>query len=133
MTTFLNPPSVHPTGGAYSHSAAVPAGTELVFLSGQVGLRPDGSLGASVAEQSEQVFANIGALLAAHGLGAGALVKLTTFLVAGQDIQAVRAARAKFLGGHRPTSTLVYVSQLVDPAWHVEIEAIAARPAAGAA
>jgi enamine deaminase RidA (YjgF/YER057c/UK114 family) len=130
MVSFLDPPSVHKPGAAYSHTAVVPAGTELVFLSGQVGLRVDGSASASVAEQAEQVFANISALLAAHGLDASALVKLTTFLAAGQDIQAVRAARSKFLGGHRPTSTLVYVSQLADPAWHVEVEAIAARSAA---
>ena len=129
MVSFLDPASVHKPGPAYSHSAVVPAGTELVFLSGQVGVRPDGSASASVAEQAEQVFANISAVLAAHGLGASALVKLTTFLVAGQDIQAVRAARSRFLGGHRPASTLVYVSQLADPAWHVEVEAIAARSA----
>ena len=130
MVSFLDPASVHKPGSAYSHSALVPAGTELVFLSGQVGLRPDGSAPASLAEQADQVFANIAALLAAHGLGASALVKLTTFLVAGQDIRAVRAARSRFLGAHRPTSTLVYVSQLAESAWHVEVEAIAARSAA---
>lgn len=127
MVTFLDPPTVHATGGAYSHSAVVPAGTELIFLSGQVGLRPDGSFSASLAEQAEQVFSNISSLLAAHGLDAGAIVKLSTFIVAGQDIQAVRAARSRFMGGHCPASTLVYVSQLVNPAWLVEVEAIAAR------
>jgi enamine deaminase RidA (YjgF/YER057c/UK114 family) len=127
MVAFVNPPSVHAPGGAYSHSAVVPAGTELVFLSGQIGVRPDGSLPESVAEQADQVFANIAALLAAHGLDAGALVKLTMFVVAGRDIQAVRAARARHLGSHQPASTAVFVSQLVDPAWHVEVEAVAAR------
>ena len=85
-------------GGAYGHSALVPAGTELILLSGPVGVRPDRSVPNSIAEQAEQVFANIGALLAAHGLDASALVKFTMFVVAGQDIQAVRAARAKFVG-----------------------------------
>ena len=127
MVTFLNPPTVHAPAGAYSHSAVVPGGTELVFLSGQVGVRPDGTLATTTAEQAEQVFANIGALLAAHGLDAGALVKLTIFMVAGREIHAVRAARAKFLGAHQPASSAFYVTQLVDPAWHVEIEAIAAK------
>jgi 2-iminobutanoate/2-iminopropanoate deaminase len=127
MVAFLNPPTVHAPGAAYSHSAVVPAGAELVFLSGQVGVRPDGSLPSSISAQADQVFANIGALLAAHGLDASALVKLTMFVVAGQDIQAVRAARAKFLGAHRPASTAVFVSQLVDPAWYVEVEAFAAK------
>jgi enamine deaminase RidA (YjgF/YER057c/UK114 family) len=127
MVTFLNPSTVHAPLGAYSHFAVVPAGAELVFLSGQVGMRPDGSLPSSISAQADQVFANIGALLAAHGLDAGALVKLTLFIVAGQDIQAVRAARAKFLGAHRPASTAVFVSQLADPAWQVEAEAVAAK------
>jgi 2-iminobutanoate/2-iminopropanoate deaminase len=127
MATFLNPPTVHTPAGAYSHTAVVPGGTELVFISGQVGVRPDGSMGTSMAEQAEQVFANIGALLAAHGLDAGALVKLTMFIVAGQDVQAVRAARAKLVGAHRPASSAFFVSQLMDPAWHVEVEAVAAR------
>jgi len=128
MVAFLNPPTVHAPGAAYSHSAVVPAGAELVFLSGQVGVRPDGPLPSSISAQADQVFANIGALLAAHGLDVSALVKLTMFVVAGQDIQAVRDARAKFLGAHRPASTAVFVSQLVDPAWYVEVEAFAAKP-----
>lgn len=127
MITFLNPPTVHTPGGAYSHLAAVPAGTELVLLSGQIGIRPDGSLPESTGEQAEQVFANIAALLASQGLDVQSIVKLTMFIVAGRDIQAVRDARAKFMGAHRPASTAVFVSQLVDPAWHVEVEAIVAR------
>jgi enamine deaminase RidA (YjgF/YER057c/UK114 family) len=90
-------------------------------------VRPDGSTPATLAEQADQVFANIVILLKAHGLDATSIVKLTTFMVAGQDGNAVRAARVKHLGTHRPASTAIYVSQLVDPAWFVEVDAIAAR------
>ncbi len=126
MITFVNPPEVHtPTG--YSHTAAVPAGTDLVFLSGQVGIRPDGSTLSTLAEQSEQMFDNMAAALRAHGLDASALVKLTLFVVSGHDIQTVRNARARLLGAHKPTSTAVFVPQLVAPTLFVECEAIAAR------
>lgn len=126
MITFVNPPDVHaPTG--YSHTAVVPAGTELVFLSGQVGIRPDGSIPSSLAEQAEQMFDNMAAALRAHGLDASALVKLTLFVVAGHDIQTVRNARARLLGSHKPASTAVFVSQLVAPTLFVECEAIAAK------
>ncbi len=81
-----------------------------------------------MSEQADQVFANIIALLSAHGLQATDIIKLTTFMVIGHDGDAVRAARLKHLGSHRPCSTAVFVSQLVDPAWFVEVEAIAARP-----
>ena len=122
-----NPAGVHSPLGLYSHTVVVPAGTELVFLSGQLGVRPDGSAPNSIAEQADQVFANIITLLRAHGLEASDIVKLTTFMVAGHDGDAVRAARIKYLGPHRPASTAVFVSQLVDPAWFVEVEAVAGR------
>jgi enamine deaminase RidA (YjgF/YER057c/UK114 family) len=124
---FANPATVHPPLGLYSHAAVVPEGTELVYISGQVGVGPDGATPASIAEQADQVFANIVAILAAHGLEPAHIVKLTTFMVAGHDGDAVRAARIRHLGAHRPTSTAVFVSQLVDPAWFVEVEAVAAR------
>jgi len=125
---FSNPAAVHAPLGLYSHTVIVPAGTELLFLSGQIGMRPDGSVGESLAEQADQVFENIVELLAAHGLGPTDIVKLTTFVVSGQESGRVREARHKHLGSHQPASTAVYVSQLVDPKWLVEVEAVAARP-----
>ena len=127
MVTFLNPESLHSPGAAYSHSALVTAGSDLVFISGQIGIRPDGSLASGLTEQADQVFSNISALLGASGLGAADIVKLTMFVVAGHDIQAVRRSRSSFLGSHRPASTAVFVPQLADPAWLVEVEAVAAR------
>lgn len=129
---FSNPAGVLPPLGLYSHVAVVPSGTELIVLSGQLGVRPDGSTPDNIAEQADQVFANIAALLRSQGLEPSSIVKLTTFMVAGHDGDAVRAARIKHLGAHRPASTAVFVSQLVDPAWFVEVEAIAARTAAPA-
>jgi enamine deaminase RidA (YjgF/YER057c/UK114 family) len=126
---MTNPEGVHPPLGLYSHTVTVPEGTELVYVSGQVGVRPDGSTPATIEEQADQVFANLVTLLQAHGLGPTSIVKLTTFMVAGHDGDAVRAARLEHLGDHRPASTAVFVSQLVDPAWFVEVDAVAARRA----
>jgi 2-iminobutanoate/2-iminopropanoate deaminase len=128
--TFSNPATVHLPLGLYSHTAQVSAGTGLLFLSGQLGVHADGSTPDTMAAQADQVFANIVALLAAHGLAPSSIVKLTTYMVAGHDGDAVRAARIKHLGPHRPASTAVFVSQLVDPAWFVEVDAVAAFGAA---
>lgn len=128
MPDFSNPDCVHPPLGLYSHTVVVPGGTTLVFVSGQVGVAPDGSTPATIGAQADQVFANITSLLAAHGLVASDIVKLTTFIVHGHDGGAVRTARLKHLGSHRPASTAVYVAQLVEPSWYVEVEAIAAKP-----
>lgn len=125
--SFSNPSCVHAPLGLYSHTVSVSEGTELLFISGQLGVRPDGTTPFTIAEQADQVFSNIVALLQSHGLGPTDLIKLTTFMVAGQDGDAVRAARLKHLGSHRPASTAVFVSELVDPAWFVEVEAIAAK------
>ena len=130
--TFANPSCVHAPLGLYSHTVSVPQGTELIFISGQVGVRPDGTAPPSIEEQSDQVFSNLVALLGAHDLRPTDIIKLTTFMVAGQDGNAVRAARLKHLGSHRPASTAVFVSQLVDPAWFVEVEAVAAKKKSGA-
>ena len=124
--TFSNTDGVHAPTGLYSHTAVVAPGTGLLYLSGQVGVRPDGTFADGIAEQADQVFANIVAHLRAHGLEAADIVKLTTFMVAGQDGDAVRAARRKHLGAHRPTSTAVFIAELVDPRWMVEVEAVAA-------
>ena len=125
--SFSNPSSVHAPLGLYSHTVSVPEGTELLFISGQLGVRPDGTTPPTIAEQADQVFSNIVALLRSHGLGPDDIIKLTTFMVAGQDGDAVRAARLKYLGAHRPASTAVFVAALVEPMWLVEVEAIAAK------
>ena len=128
MAKFLNPTDVHQPVGAYAHTAVVSAGTELVFISGQVGMRPDGSIPTSLAEQAEWVFKNVQCCLAAHGIGVEAVVKLTSFLVSGQDVQIMRGARQRCFGDHRPASTAVFVPQLVNPAFLLEVEAIAVKP-----
>jgi 2-iminobutanoate/2-iminopropanoate deaminase len=126
-TTFLNPADVHKPVGPYSHTAVVPSGSELVFLAGQVGMRPDGSVPADFAEQADLTFRNLRACLAAHGLSVEAVVRLGVFLIPGQDFQVLRAARERHFGAHRPTSTTVYVPQLATPALLVEVEAVAVK------
>jgi 2-iminobutanoate/2-iminopropanoate deaminase len=130
-TTFLDPRDVHAPVGPYSHTAVVQGGSELVFVSGQVGMRADGSIPSSFAEQVEVTLQNLRACLAAHGLGLDAVVKFGVFVVPGQDFQILRAARERHFGAHRPTSTSVYVPQLAAPEFLIEIEAIAARRPSG--
>ena len=93
-------------------------------------MRRDGSAPETLAEQADQVYANIAAILGARGVPVSNIVKLTTFLTEDEDgDDCVRKARAKHLGEHRPASTAVFVRRLVDPAWKIEIDAIALLPA----
>jgi len=124
---LFNPASVSPPVGAYSHAGFVKANSDLLFLAGQVGVRPDGTLPASCADQAEEVFANIARILKAKDMTAANLVKITLYVVSGQPLGEVRAARARHLGDHKPASTLIFVPQLAEAKYLIEIEAVAAR------
>lgn len=67
MLILDNPDTLGPPLGLYSHTVEVPAGVRLVYVSGQVGVRRDGTLGETLAEQADDVYANIVAALAAKG------------------------------------------------------------------
>lgn len=129
MLKLVNPSDIHAPVGAYSHTASVPPGTELILVSGQVGMRPDGSVPESFGEQAELVFQNLRACLAAHGVGMESVAKITTFIVSGQDPQVMREARQRHFGAHRPASTAVFVPQLISPGYLLEVEAIAVKQA----
>ena len=124
---YSNPAGVHAPTGPYSHVVRVPRGAELVFLSGQFGVRPDGTVAESVYEQADQAFRNILTLLHSQGMDARQIIKLTTYIVDGQDSRQVRRARLKHLGAHVPASTAVIVARLVSPDWLVAVDAIAAK------
>jgi enamine deaminase RidA (YjgF/YER057c/UK114 family) len=76
-----NPVGVSQPLDQYSQSVEVPAGARPVFVSGQVPVRCDGTPVAGLAEQADQVYANIVSVLASKGIAPSAIIKLTTFLV----------------------------------------------------
>jgi 2-iminobutanoate/2-iminopropanoate deaminase len=124
---FRNPNGVHAPVAAYSHQIEVPAGARWLMLSGQVGLRPDGSLPTDPAEQIEVALDNVRRNLDAAGMTIGDIVKMTTYLVGDVDPDLRRQVFGAFFGDHRPCMTLLYVSALGLPALKVEIDAWAAH------
>jgi enamine deaminase RidA (YjgF/YER057c/UK114 family) len=86
--------------------------------------------------QSEQVFNNVGAALAAAGAGWDDVVKMNGYMVGmhGERVSAYREVRSRYLKeGALPASTLVGVERLVDPELLLEVEVIAVSAAAPAA
>jgi 2-iminobutanoate/2-iminopropanoate deaminase len=107
------------------YSQAIRTG-DYVFVSGQIGLKPDhGELTGSIEEQTEQVFANLAAILAEAGTGLDRLVKTTVFLADFGDFAAMNEVYARHVGDSPPARSTVEVSALPSGA-KVEIEAIAA-------
>ena len=120
--TFSNPPGLH-TPGTYSHAALVEGPGRRLVVSGQVGIAPDGTVAADGPAQIHQALGNLGAILAAHGMGVADLVKMTVFLTDPALVGSFRTLRAPWLGGHAPASTLLVVAGLADPRFLVEVEA----------
>jgi 2-iminobutanoate/2-iminopropanoate deaminase len=107
------------------YNQAVKVG-ELVFVAGQLGLRPGEKemVGPGIVEQTEQVLANLRAILEAAGSGLGQLVKTTVFLQDLGDFAAMNEVYAKHVGDRPPARSTVEVAALPTGAL-VEIEAIA--------
>lgn len=111
--------------GGYVHGLRVAAGQSLLFVSGQIPTLPDGSVPAAFDDQCRAVWRNIAATLQAAGLDLADLVKVTTFLTSRDFAARNGAIRREFLGSHQPALSVI-VAQTLDPAWLLEIEAIAA-------
>jgi 2-iminobutanoate/2-iminopropanoate deaminase len=106
------------------YSQAIRAGG-FVFVAGQLGLRPgDSAISGSIQEQTEQVLANLRAILEEAGSGLDKLVKTTVFLADLGDFQGMNEVYARHVGGQPPARSTVEVAGLPSGAL-VEIEAIA--------
>jgi len=106
----------------------VPATDRLIYVSGQVALDESGALvgKGDAAKQAEQVFKNIHRILSGCGATIGDIVKLNWYFRNMGDRAAIVAARDRFLGAHRPASTAVEVSRLVNEEWLIEVDCVAA-------
>jgi 2-iminobutanoate/2-iminopropanoate deaminase len=111
--------------GPYSQAIVT---DDTVYTAGQVALDPKtGELvGTAVAEQTEQVFKNLAAVLAAAGSSLGQVVKTTVYLADMADFAAMNEVYARHFGGHRPARSTVQAAGLPKGA-RVEIDAIALR------
>jgi enamine deaminase RidA (YjgF/YER057c/UK114 family) len=128
MAKRHNPKTVHPPAGKYSHGVEPPAGGRLLYVSGQVGVKPDGATAPDDAAQCEQAWANVKSVLAAAGMGIADIIKLNAYITRADLIPVYRAARDRAVGTvPPPASTLVVVAALANPAWVVEIECVAAK------
>ena len=96
----------------------------MLFISGQLGIEADGSLPPDMAAQARLAWRNVRAQLESAGITFDNLVKVTMFIPNASDIPASRPARIEELGDRKPASTVI-VAGLVNPAWKIEIEAIA--------
>lgn len=136
MTSALsawNPETLAPPIGRYSHLVRVPAGHDLIYISGQVGSTPEGDLPESMYDQATNIFLNIERLLDDVAATPSDLVKLLTFAV-GDDLGGFYRARDEAYARWFPDTppcghSLAVVARLAAPGLLLEMEGIVALKA----
>jgi enamine deaminase RidA (YjgF/YER057c/UK114 family) len=127
VNELVNPTDLAAPAANYSHGVVAVHAERLLYTSGVVPTRADGSVPADLADQAATVWSNLAAITKSAGFDTGDVVSVTTYVVAGHDLGVVMAARDKAMAGHKPASTLVVVPSLARPEWKMEIALVAAR------
>jgi enamine deaminase RidA (YjgF/YER057c/UK114 family) len=128
----LNPPELGAPLGQYSHMTRVRGGGDMLYIAGMVGADASGkAVGDDFDSQCTQTFANVATALRAAGADWSHVAQFTTYLVHSQDIARFMAWRKREfprMFGDRPypPNTLLIVDRLVQEAFIVEVQTIAA-------
>jgi enamine deaminase RidA (YjgF/YER057c/UK114 family) len=129
---IVNPPGLPPAVG-FAH-AVVAAPGRTVYLGGQIGCGPDGTVeAATLPEQYDLALSNAVTALRAVGGQPEHLVSMTIYTT---DVRGYRAslrelgaAHRRHLGRHYPATALFEVTGLFDPKALVELVCVAVVPA----
>lgn len=121
VSTDQAPRAIGPYSQATIHNG-------LIYTAGQIPLDPASGdiVPGGVAEQTEQVFANLRAVLAAAGSDLSKVLKTTVFLADMGEFGAMNEVYARAFGDHRPARSTVQAAAL-PRAVRVEIDLIATR------
>jgi enamine deaminase RidA (YjgF/YER057c/UK114 family) len=113
----------------YSQAIEVAPGSRHVFVAGQVGARPDGSIADDPEEQHRLAWTNVLAILKATGMDHRNIVDGHVYITDRAHIELYRKVRDEILQGHKPAATLLVVAGLANSRLAVEVSVIAAAPA----
>lgn len=127
MLRKLTPAAMPAPFARYSHAVEVPAGTRLLFCSGQLGLAPDGTVPESAEAQADLCFSAIGHMLAEAGMDFADIVRINAFVTDRAHMAGYMVSRDRHVASPPPASTLMIVSGFTRPEFKVEVEIVAAR------
>ncbi len=127
MFENYSPDTAPPPFSTYSQGVEVPPGARWLYISGQVGVNPDGTLAGDSEAQIDRAWLNVLAILEAASMGAEDLVRVNTYITRPADVDLNRKIRDRFVKDAGPAATMVTVARLSHPDWVVEIEAVAAK------
>jgi enamine deaminase RidA (YjgF/YER057c/UK114 family) len=123
----INPVDVVMPASRYVQAVRHAMNGSRLVVSGQLGLRPDGTLEQGMRAQMQCAWRNVLAVMRAAGFERHHLVKATTFVTEPGQVGVYREVRDAVLEGHVCAMTFVQVAGLAAPGYLVEIEAEAVR------
>ncbi len=125
---FENKRAVLPEGANASapYTPGIVSGGFL-FIAGQVGRNAEGTIGATIEEQTHYVLENIHTVLKTAGCDFKDVVKVTTYITKPEYLQAYNKIYMEYFPEPRPARATV-IAGLVDDSFLIEIEAIAKLP-----
>ncbi|MBV6657156.1 MAG: RidA family protein [Devosiaceae bacterium] len=122
---MLEPEGIYPPTPDYRHGVELSSPSRVVYTAGTMGLELDGTVPADIDRQLELIWDNLRAILANADMTVDNIVRLTSYLADRKYAEKNGNARVEALGG-RAVPTTAIVCDLLDPAWLIEIEIIAA-------
>jgi enamine deaminase RidA (YjgF/YER057c/UK114 family) len=128
IARIRNPDVPEPPDGRFSNCLVVDGIAYIAGMTARVGA--DVSSGDTYA-QAKIVFEKIRQLLESAGGSMADVVKITAYVTDINQRQGVHKARAEYFSGDLPTATMIQVVALADPAYKVEVDAIAHIGAGG--
>lgn len=126
MNRQIAPAGIAQPSANYAHAMVSIGATRWLHTSGVVAAGPNGLVPDELDDQAETIWRNLLIMLDEAEMEVSDIVSVTTYVVVGNDLSIVMAARDRVMGEHRAASTLVPVPALARPEWKMEIAIIAA-------
>jgi 2-iminobutanoate/2-iminopropanoate deaminase len=127
MAHIINPPDIAQPASKYAQAVVHGANARRIVVSGQIGVKPDGTLEVGLEAQLRRAWTNIFACLAAGGFAKTDLIRTTIYVTQKSQVAVSRRVRDEMLAGHLCASTYLEIAGLAAPEYLAEIEAEAVR------
>lgn len=127
MRKIIAPGNMPKPASAYHHGLLVTSPRQTLYLSGQLGEHPDGTISDEIEAQARQVWVNLKILLAEADMSVADIVKVMSYIVGRENIGPYVERHKQETGEHLPPWTLILVEGLGSPDYLVEVDVTAAR------
>jgi 2-iminobutanoate/2-iminopropanoate deaminase len=127
MVHVINPKDIVQPASKYAQAVMHAGNARRIVVSGQIGVKPDGTLEVGLEAQLRRAWTNIFGCLTAGGFAKTDLIRTTIYVTQKGQVAVSRRVRDEMLDGHLCASTYLEIAGLAAPEYLAEIEAEAVR------